>query len=180
VRLGGEDRYGQHQMHQRIDNTGMADSCCNKELDTSSLQNRQRRVLIAVLVINAATFVMMIGAAIMSGSSALISGALDNLGDAVTYAISFAVVGASTQAKARVALFKGLLIMSAAIAVAVQIGWRLMHMETPIFETMGIAAILNLLPTCCACGYSIRIATTTSTCRQFGNAPETTWWKALP
>ena len=34
--------------------------------------------------------------------------------------------------------------MGAGIAVAVQIAWRLTHVETPIFETMGIAAILNL------------------------------------
>jgi Co/Zn/Cd efflux system component len=101
-------------------------------------------VLAAVLAINAVTFLMMIIAAMMSGSSSLLSGALDNLGDAVTYALSFAVVGATSTAKARVALFKGFLIMGAAIAVAIQIGWRILHVETPVFETMSIAAILNL------------------------------------
>jgi Co/Zn/Cd efflux system component len=122
----------------------MSDSCCEGQIDTGQMQRRQRRVLALVLAINAATFVMMIVAAFMSGSSSLLSGALDNLGDATTYAISFAVVGASSIAKARVALFKGFLIMGAGIAVAVQIAWRLTHVETPIFETMGIAAILNL------------------------------------
>jgi len=86
----------------------------------------------------------MIFAATISGSSSLFSGALDNLGDALTYALSFAVVGATNSAKAKVALFKGLLIMGAAVAVAIQIGWRLFHMETPIFETMSVAAIINL------------------------------------
>ncbi len=122
----------------------MSDSCCQSHIDTGAMQRRQRRVLVLVLVINAATFVMMIGAAVLSGSSALLSGALDNLGDALTYALSFAVVGAASAAKGRVALFKGCLIMTAAIAVAIQIGWRLMHVETPIFETMGVAAVLNL------------------------------------
>ena len=122
----------------------MSDSCCQSHIDTGAMQRRQRRVLALVLVINAATFVMMIGAAVLSGSSALLSGALDNLGDALTYALSFAVVGAASAAKGRVALFKGCLIMTAAIAVAIQIGWRLMHVETPIFETMGVAAVLNL------------------------------------
>jgi len=87
---------------------------------------------------------MMIVAATISGSSSLLSGALDNLGDALTYALSFAVVGSANIVKAKVALFKGFLIMGAAIAVAIQIGWRLFHMETPIFETMSIAAIINL------------------------------------
>ena len=122
----------------------MADSCCQNQIDTQALEKRQRRVLAIVLVINALTFVMMIAAAVMSGSSSLLSGALDNLGDATTYALSFAVVGASAAAKARVALFKGLLIMSAAVAVAVQIAWRLTNVEAPVFETMGVAAVLNL------------------------------------
>jgi len=87
---------------------------------------------------------MMITAASLSGSSSLLSGALDNFGDALTYALSLAVVGASRSAKARVALFKGLLIFGAAVAVAVQIGWRISNVETPAFETMGIAALLNL------------------------------------
>jgi len=120
------------------------DSCCQRQIDVSALQSRQRRVLMVVLAINAATFLMMVIAAIFSGSSSLLSGALDNFGDAITYALSLAVVGASGAAKARVALFKGLMILGAALAVAFQIGWRVLHPDVPVFETMGIAALLNL------------------------------------
>lgn len=109
-----------------------------------ALQSRQRRVLAIVLGINAATFLMMVVAALLSGSSSLLSGALDNMGDAVTYALSFAVVGASIAAKARVALFKGFLILTAALAVAAQIVWRLFNLDAPIFELMGFAALINL------------------------------------
>lgn len=122
----------------------MSDSCCETPIDTSALQGRQRRLLITVLGINTGTFLMMVAAAIVSDSSALLSGALDNFGDAVTYALSFAVVGASSSAKARVALFKGIMILTAALAVAVQIGWRVLNPETPVVETMGAAALLNL------------------------------------
>ena len=122
----------------------MNDSCCQSQIDAGALEERQRRVLVLVLVINAATFLLMITAAGFSGSSSLLSGALDNFGDAVTYALSLAVIGAACAAKARVALFKGLLIFGAALAVAVQIAWRISHVETPVFETMGIAALLNL------------------------------------
>ncbi len=122
----------------------MNDSCCQSQIDVGALEERQRRVLVVVLVINAVTFIMMITAAAFSGSSSLLSGALDNFGDALTYALSLAVVGATCAAKARVALFKGLLIFGTAVAVAVQIGWRISNVETPIFETMGIAALLNL------------------------------------
>lgn len=118
--------------------------CCQNPLETGRLETSQRRVLVAVLIVNAATFVMMVAASVMSGSSSLLSGALDNFGDAVTYALSFAVVGASARAKARVALFKGLMILTAALAVAAQIGWRLLDPATPIVGTMGAAAVLNL------------------------------------
>ena len=43
------------------------------------------------------------------------------------------------------ALVKGILIFTAALAVAAQIGRRLFHMDTPIFEVMSIAAVVNLL-----------------------------------
>lgn len=122
----------------------MADSCCGGTLDVSALHARQRRVLSIVLVVNVATFLMMMTGSIYSGSSSLLSGALDNLGDALAYGLSLAVITAGTTAKARVALFKGVLILAAAIAVAAQIAWRLAHPVVPLFEGMGIAAVLNL------------------------------------
>ena len=122
----------------------MGDSCCSGTVDIRAMEARQRRVLMIVLAINIATFVMMLSVAIYSGSSSLLSGSLDNLGDALTYLLSIAVIGASTRAKAKVALLKGLLILGAAMAVAVQVGWRLAHPEVPIFEAIGIAALLNL------------------------------------
>src|SRR3546814_12509349 len=97
-----------------------------------------------VLAINIVTVAMMLSAAIYSGSSSLLSGGLDNLGDALTYVLSLAVIGASGRAKARVALLKGALILGAAVAVAIQIGWRLAHPNVPIFEAIGIDAGINL------------------------------------
>jgi len=122
----------------------MSDSCCQGELNVRALQARQRRVLIWVLAINVLTFLMMVAGSVLSGSSSLLSGTLDNLGDALTYALSLSVIGAANATKARVALFKGLLILGAAVAVAAQIGWRITHLEVPVVEAMGIAAILNL------------------------------------
>lgn len=123
----------------------MGDSCCSGTIDIRAMEARQRRVLMIVLAINIVTFVMMLSAAIYSGSSSLLSGGLDNLGDALTYLLSLAVIGASTRAKATVALLKGVLIFGAAVAVAIQIGWRLAHPDVPIFEAIGIAAMINLV-----------------------------------
>jgi Co/Zn/Cd efflux system component len=87
---------------------------------------------------------MMLVAALLSRSSSLLSGSLDNLGDALTYALSLAAVSANARAKAKVAMVKACLIGGAALAVAAQIAWRLTHPAVPVFETMGVAAILNL------------------------------------
>jgi len=122
----------------------MSDGCCEGGIDAGALEHRQRRVLLAVLAINIATFFIMIVGAVFSGSSSLLSGTLDNLGDALTYALSLMVVGTSAAIKARVAFFKGLLILGAAVAVAIQIAWRLTNLETPVFAAMGVAASLNL------------------------------------
>src|SRR3546814_13454908 len=97
-----------------------------------------------VLAINIVTFAMMLSAAIYSGSSSLLSGGLDNLGDALTYVLSLAVIGASGRAKARVALIKCALILGAAVAAAIQIGWRLAHPNVPLFDATGIAAVTKL------------------------------------
>jgi predicted RND superfamily exporter protein len=133
--------------HQSNSCTGeggkVSDSCCGKALDVRAMEARQKRVLIIVLSINAATFLMVVAAAILARSSSLLSGSLHNLGDALTYARSLAAVGASAGAKARVAVFKGLLILSAAIAVGMRIAWRLTHPTVPLFETMGLAALLK-------------------------------------
>jgi len=123
----------------------MSDSCCNGSLNVAELETRQRRVLISVLFINVGAFVVMAAGAVLSGSSSLLSGMLDNLGDALTYGLSLAVVGSSGVAKARVALFKGVLIAGAAVVVASQISWHLLHLETPIVESMSLAALVNLI-----------------------------------
>jgi Co/Zn/Cd efflux system component len=122
----------------------MADDCCDPILDVSGMRRRQRRVLVIVLAINLATFAMMAIGAWLSRSSSLVSGGLDNLGDALTYALSLAVVGASVAAQSRVALVKGILILGAAVAVAAVVLYRLLDPTVPVFETMGAIGLVNL------------------------------------
>src|SRR3546814_19508607 len=84
-------QHGQHgvsRVHQKVLEDGpVADSCCSGTVDSRALEARQRRVLMIVLAINIVTFAMKVSAAIYSGSSSLLSGGLDNLGDALTYEI---------------------------------------------------------------------------------------------
>lgn len=117
--------------------------------DAGSRRHACRRASVgslhAVLWINAASILLMVGAAFYARSTSLLSGALDNLGDALTYALSLAVVASSLRAKAWVAMFKAALILGAALAVATAIGWRLfVDPAVPLFEAMGWAGALNL------------------------------------
>ena len=119
-------------------------SCCDNECELEVLRERQSGTLKAVFIVNAVMFFVIVGAGLYAGSTALLSDSLDNLGDAVTYALSLYAVGLGARTKARVALFKGVLILLAALVVIAQIGFKLLHPTIPIFETMGIFSVVGL------------------------------------
>ena len=119
-------------------------ACCDHECSLQPLHERQRRTLKTVLAINALMFSVMVAAATYAGSSALLADSLDNLGDALTYALSLYAVSRGTVVKSRVALFKGVLIFLAALAVVAQVGYRLFVPGVPVFEVMGIFSLLGL------------------------------------
>lgn len=117
---------------------------CENHCSTAALQDRQRGVLRAVLGINAVMFLVIAAAALYGDSTALLADSLDNLGDALTYGLSLYVVSRGAAAKARVALFKGGLILLAALVVAAQIVHRLLVPGVPVFEVMGVFSLLGL------------------------------------
>jgi Co/Zn/Cd efflux system component len=122
----------------------MSDCCNDKACAIEALQTRQRGTLRLVLAINAVMFVVEFGAGLAARSTALLSDSLDNLGDAVTYGLSLYVVARGARAKARVALFKGGLILVAALFVLVRVAYAFMHQEVPVFEAMGIVSVIAL------------------------------------
>jgi len=119
--------------------------CCDNDCSLQPLQQRQRATLRAVLAINAVMFVVIVVAALYARSTALLADSLDNLGDALTYALSLYAVSRGATVKARVALFKGGLILLAACVVAGQIIYRLFVPSLPVFELMGLFSLLALL-----------------------------------
>jgi len=121
----------------------MAD-CCDNLCEADALGKRQSRTLLWVLVINAGMFVAVLVAALAAKSSSLFSGSIDNLGDAITYAISLYAVHRGPLAKARVSLGKGYLILFAALAVTVQVIGKAIHPQTPVYEVMGLMTLLAL------------------------------------
>ena len=122
----------------------MSECCSDKECAIEVLKARQSTTLKIVLLINAVMFVVELASGLLAKSTALLSDSLDNLGDAATYGLSLYAVSRSPRAKAKVALFKGALIMTAGVFVLVQLGYRITHSEVPVFETMGIVSLLAL------------------------------------
>jgi Co/Zn/Cd efflux system component len=123
----------------------MSAHCCeDKQGALEALRTRQAGTLKVVLAINVVMFLVEATGGVISSSTALLSDSLDNLGDALTYALSLFVVWRSDHAKARVAVFKGILILVAGLVVVAQIAYRLVVPATPLFETMGTIALVAL------------------------------------
>jgi Co/Zn/Cd efflux system component len=122
----------------------MADCCSDKECAIEALKARQSSTLKIVLAINAVMFIVEFGAGLWARSTALLSDSLDNFGDALTYALSLYAVSSGPRTKAKVALFKGGMILIAAVFVIAQVGYGLSHPAVPVFETMGIVSAIAL------------------------------------
>lgn len=89
-------------------------------------------------------FLVVVAAALYGKSSALFADSLDNLGDALTYGLSLYAVSRGAAVKARVALFKGGLILLAAFVVVAQVVYKLVVPSVPVFEVMGAFSLLGL------------------------------------
>src|SRR6266568_7319306 len=88
----------------------MADCCCTPpplNLENRDKNTGYRRVLWAVLGINAAMFLVEVAAGLAAGSASLQADALDFLGDAGNYAISLFVVGMALRYRGMAAFLKG-------------------------------------------------------------------------
>ena len=118
--------------------------CCDHGCSLVRLRERQRGTLQLVFLINAVMFLVIVVAALHAASSALLTDSLDNLGDAFTYALSLYAVSRGPRTKAKVALFKGGLILVAAGLVALQIISRVLEPALPAFDEMGLFSLLAL------------------------------------
>src|SRR6266568_2601379 len=125
----------------------MAECCCPPPLNLDSQRGNQayRRVLWAVLAINAVMFLVEIGAGLTAGSASLQADALDFLGDAANYAISLFVVGMALRYRAIAALVKGSTMGAFGLWVIGVTAWHAWHGTIPQAATMGAVGFAALL-----------------------------------
>jgi Co/Zn/Cd efflux system component len=125
----------------------MSASCCGHEHHSSDPERGNpayRRVLWSVLAINAAMFLVEIGAGVAAGSASLQADALDFFGDAANYAISLFVIGMALRYRAMAALAKGASMAVFGLWVTGTVVWHILHGTLPNAFTMGAVGVLAL------------------------------------
>jgi len=121
------------------------DDCCqNKEEELAVLRLSQKRVLIIVLILNAAMFFVEFAAGLLAGSTALLADSLDMLGDSLVYGFSLYVLHRSMAWRARAALFKALIMAAFGVGVLVEASLRLWAGVPPSVPVMAVIGTLAL------------------------------------
>jgi len=118
--------------------------CCGHDAKFEGLSPDYKRRLWVVIVINAAMFAVEMGAGQMAGSQALKADALDFLGDALTYGISLAVIGASIRVRTTAALAKGLSLFAMGAWVFGSTLYRVFYIGVPEAQIMGVIGVMAL------------------------------------
>lgn len=143
---------GNHdQIFQRLDSlkfdTSLIDSVPAENYSTATDYNdRERRLLWQVLVINLFFFALELTTGFISNSMGLVADSLDMLADSIVYGLALFAVGGTITRKKNIAKSAGYLQLTLAVFGFIEIIRRFIGLETvPAFQTMIIISILALL-----------------------------------
>ena len=104
-----------------------------------------KRRLWVVIALNAGMFAVEMTAGQLAGSQALQADALDFFGDALTYGISLAVIGASIRVRSTAALAKGISLLLMGLWVAGATLYQVFAAAVPQAQVMGVVGFMALL-----------------------------------
>ena len=122
----------------------MSARCCQTAPRFDGLSAGFKRVLWAVIAINATMFAVEVAAGALAGSQALWADALDFLGDTMTYGITLLVLGQPQRVRSAAALFKGLTMAVMGLWVFGSTAYQTLILGLPQAEVMGAVAMLAL------------------------------------
>src|SRR5262245_19130715 len=126
----------------------MDDCCDHKGEELVALRLEHRKVLLAVLVINAVLFVVEAVAGFLANSTALLADSLDMFGDSLVYAFSLYVLWQRAEWKAKAALLKGAIMAVFCAGVLIELIYKILSGIIPSAETMGVIGVLVLIGNC--------------------------------
>ncbi len=118
--------------------------CCGHKAKFDGLSDSYKRRLWIVIAINATMFVVEMLAGALAGSRALQADALDFAGDAATYGLSLAVIGAPLATRAKAALVKGASLAVMGVWVLAYTGYGVFVLGVPNAPVMGVVGFLAL------------------------------------
>jgi len=120
--------------------------CCAAE-SRELAESPRRRVLYAVLIINAAMFGVEFAAGLWAGSTALLADSLDMLADALVFAVSLLAIARGARARAAAGLSNAVLEGVLGLAVLAQVGYHVVVPVSPLGGVMmavsGVALAAN-------------------------------------
>lgn len=118
--------------------------CCEHDAKFDGVSEDYKRRLWLVIALNATMFAVEMTAGHLAKSQALQADALDFAGDALTYGVSLAVIGASVRARTNAALAKGISLFLMGAWVLGSTVFRLFYVGVPEAEIMGVVGALAL------------------------------------
>jgi Co/Zn/Cd efflux system component len=124
-----------------------AHCCAHDSPKPETLVNlpRYRKILWIALIVNAAMFLVEIGAGLQAGSLSLLADAVDFAGDALNYAVSLAVLASALAWRARAAILKAFSMIGFGLYVLGAAVWSVWNGEVPQAMTMGVVALIALV-----------------------------------
>jgi Co/Zn/Cd efflux system component len=117
---------------------------CGTHVKFEGLSADYKRRLWLVIAINAAMFLVEMGAGAFAGSQALQADALDFFADATTYGISLAVIGASVRTRSTAAIAKAASLTLMAVWVLGSTVYQTLIVGVPRAEVMGVVGFMAL------------------------------------
>lgn len=118
------------------------------EVESSQLSRstRERKILWAILLINAGAFVLEMITGLISKSMGLVADSLDMLADAFVYSLSLYAVGRAASRKKQIAGISGYLQMSLAVLGMIEVFRRFLGKEeVPDFGLMIVISVIALI-----------------------------------
>jgi cation diffusion facilitator family transporter len=115
--------------------------CCEIRV---GVPEHQRRVLTAVLWINAILFVIELGSGLLAHSTALVADSVDMLGDALVYGFSLYAVSRGLAWQARAALLKGSIMAAFGAGILLEVVAKLLRGLAPAADLMTGVGLLAL------------------------------------
>jgi Co/Zn/Cd efflux system component len=133
----------ERMMHDLNLSAALVDREAVDEIEPDAGDEKQRKLLIIVLLINAGLFVLELATGLLAQSMGLVADSLDMLADAIVYSLSLYAVGKAVTHKKRVARMSGYFQFALAVFGVVEVVRRFLGAgEEPGFTLMIVISLI--------------------------------------